>query len=317
MPSRLKLIYYKTRLPLRDRGRLDDLIIVAGMGRSGTTWAGNIINYDNSYRVLFEPFFPAKASEAKGFEYIQYLNPHYRNEVLANQARAILTGDVRNDWVDRGNDRLLYRRRIVKDIRCNLMLGWLKRLANNPPVVFVIRHPLQVLHSWLELGWGKEAIGSRSDFDIITSQKELSNDFPIIKDVMGLIDRQDLFETLLFEWCVYHLVPFRHLSKNDAYPLFYEKLLTNPTNEVGSLFRYLNKPIDADASHKSILASSGTNFLDRDYGRDQARLLNSWKDDFSASQIRRADYILSAFGLNGIYDKNGLPTDTQLFGDHS
>ena len=90
--------------------------------------------------------------------------------------------------------RCLYRRRIIKDIRCNFMLGWLKRVANNAPIVLMIRHPLQIVSSWSRLGWGKEALGHRSDFDIITSQESLMNDFPIIRDVMKRVDLQDYVE---------------------------------------------------------------------------------------------------------------------------
>ena len=30
-------------------------VIVAGAARSGTTWLGDIINYKNDYRLMFEP----------------------------------------------------------------------------------------------------------------------------------------------------------------------------------------------------------------------------------------------------------------------
>ena len=33
-------------------------VLLAGTGRSGTTWAANIINYANTYRFMFEPFYP-------------------------------------------------------------------------------------------------------------------------------------------------------------------------------------------------------------------------------------------------------------------
>ena len=312
----LKKIDYKIRPHLiMDIGKPDDLIILAGMGRSGTTWAGNIINYDNSYRVLFEPFFPAKVKEAKSFEYIQYFSPRCNNATLANQAKRILGGKIRNYWVDRYNDRFFYRRRIIKDIRCNLMLGWLKQLANDPPIVLMIRHPLQVVSSWSKIGWGKEALGNRSEFDIITSQESLLNDFPIICDVMKRIDPQDFSENIVFLWCIYHFVPSHHLKKNETYALFYENLLTNPDGEIVRLFNYLNKPFNQRKLHRVMRKPSSTNFLGRDFNRYQSRLLNSWKDEFSTKQIQRAGYILAEFGIDDIYDKSGYPTGAQVFRD--
>jgi hypothetical protein len=298
-----------------DIGKPDNTIFLAGMGRSGTTWAGDIINHDNRYRVLFEPFFPKKVKEAKAFEYIQYLSPQSNNEGLTKQAKAILAGKPRNLWVDRANQRILYRRRIIKDIRCNLMLGWLKQIAPNLPIVIMIRHPLQVASSWLKLGWGKEALGNRSDVDIITSQRSLLNDFPIIDDVMKRIDLQDVVENIIFEWSIYHLIPSQHLKTNEAYTLFFESLLTNFGNESIRLFQYLDTPFNPDKLLKTKRKSSSTNVLGRDFNKDQPRLLAGWRDEFSTKQIQRADYILSAFELNDIYDKKGYPTGAPFFGD--
>lgn len=307
------MIDHKVRSHFLDIGKPNDLIILAGMGRSGTTWAGNIVNYDNSYRVLFEPFFPGKVKEADGFEYIQYLNPRCNNAVLANQAKRILAGNIRNNWVDRDNNRLFYRRRIIKEIRCNLMLGWLKKVANNPPTVLMIRHPLQVASSWLKLRWGKKELGKRNDFDIMTSQESLLDDFPIIGDLMKWIDPQDSLEKIVFQWCIYYLIPSHHLKKHEVCCLFYENLLIDPDNEIVRLFRYLNIPLNKHRLHKSMKKSSGTNFIGRDFNKDQSFLLNSWKDEFSIKQLRRAGYILEAFGLHDIYDKNGYPRGAQLF----
>ena len=75
-----------------DYGPPSSTMFLAGMGRSGTTWARNIINYDDSYRVMFEPFLPAQVSEARHFRYIQYLNPQERDPLLVTAAQKILAG---------------------------------------------------------------------------------------------------------------------------------------------------------------------------------------------------------------------------------
>ena len=310
----LKTVVNKVKSRFLDIGKPNDVIILAGMARSGTTWAGDIINYDNSYRVLFEPFFPAKVKQAKEFEYIQYLSPHCDNAILINQAKKILAGKIRNNWVDRDNNRLFYRRRIIKEIRCNLMLGWLKKRAN-PPIVLMIRHPLQIVSSWSKLGWGKEACGSRSDLDIILSQQSLLKDFPLISDVMKQIKHSDFVEKIVFQWCIFHFIPIQQLTKDEAHTLFYENLLNDPDNEVARLFQYLSKPFDNSKLRKAMKTTSSTNFLGRDFNEDQSRLKNSWMEEFSTKQIQRANYILAAFGLDDIYDKDGYPTSSQVFRD--
>jgi len=298
--------------PSFDTGGSGNSVILAGMGRSGTTWAGDIINYDHSYRVLFEPFFPKMTSEAKGFEYIQYLKPNDNNPDLIRQAKRILQGKVKNDWIDRDNHQLRYHHRIIKDIRINLMLGWLKKTADNPAIVLMVRHPLQVTRSWARLGWGKETAGVRSDLDIILSQKSLLNDFPVIGDTLKQIDQQNFLDRTIFQWCIYHTVPSTQLGSDDVYQLHYENLLTNFDHETSALFHYLDRPLDSERLNKTRAQSSSTNFLERDLSKHTQLLLNSWNSDFSTKQVKRAHYILSAFGLDEVYNEKGHPTGKQL-----
>ena len=132
---------------------------------------------------------------------------------------------------------------------------------------------------------------------------------------MKWVDTNDLIERIVFQWCIYHFTPSNQLKKNEAYPLFYETLLTEPENESTRLFHYLNRPFNQKKVGKIMKKSSKTNFLERDFHKNQSQLLNSWKDTFSARQIQRADSILASFGLDNLYDKNGYPTGAPLFKD--
>jgi hypothetical protein len=295
-----------------DVGPPEAVIILAGMGRSGTSWAAGLINYDQSYRILFEPFCPWVVKEARPFEYMQYINPQCQNPILVGQAKKILSGRPRNYWVDCENPKILYRRRIIKEIRGNLMLGWLKKISPQTPIVLMIRHPLAVTASWLHLGWGQELKGKRSEFSILTSKKVLLKDFPIIGEVMEIIDQSSLFEQILFQWCVFYYVPFRTLIKRETFLLFYENLILDPENELKSLFQYLAQPYDWERVHKIIRRASSTNYLKRDFNKDRSRLLTGWKARFSEEQIQRARTILAMFELDQVYDVNGYPAD----GDH-
>ena len=304
-----------SRLPFFpiDAGGPNISVLLVGMGRSGTTWAGNLINYDRGCRMVFEPFFPARVRAARRFEYLQYLHPDYEDPVLAGDARKILAGNVRSRWIDRENDRWRYRCRMLKDIRCNLMVGWLRRIANDPPVVVVVRHPLQVVASWARLGWGREAVGQRTDFDIITSQTRLIEDFPMVSELSKGIDREDFMERTLFQWCVFHLVPMTQLVEGEAYALFYENLLLNFDGEVSHLMQYLGRPFEAEAVRRAASGASTTNFQKRNFADDKSGLLDGWKQMFSKRQIGRAQEILSAFGLDEIYDDNGRPSGIKMF----
>jgi hypothetical protein len=300
---------YALRSPFLDRGKPDDTILLIGMGRSGTTWIADIINHDRSCRVLFEPFFPALVPEARGFEYIQYMRPTDDDPALAAAAVRILAGRTRSRWVDRDNPGLFYRRRIIKDIRCNLMAGWLHAIFPRMPIVLVIRHPLQVAASWKKLGWGTEALGRRSDFAIITSQHRLLEDFPAIGTIAGQINPDEFVDNVIFLWGVFHLVPFRHLRQSEFHCLFYEYLLTRPEEECEKLFTYLGKPYSWNEVRDAVARQSSTNFHERDLIVDKKSLLEGWKEEFSAAEINRAYEILALFGLDSMYGADGMPSE--------
>ena len=295
-------------LLLVDYGPPSSTMFLAGMGRSGTTWAGNIINYDGSYRVMFEPFLPALVSEAKHFEYIQYLNPRERDPLLVTAAQKILAGKVRNRWVDRENRGFFYRQRIVKDIRCNLMLRWLRDIRPSMPIVLLIRHPLAVAASWVKLGWGVEAKGQRTDLEIITSQLNLLDDFPIVSQALAQMNRDDSFERIIFEWCVLHLVPFRQFAPGELFVLVYENLILQPEAEIERLFSYLKTSINWEKMRAALPAASSTNFLKRDIAKERTQLLTGWRNTFSDKQIEQANRILQIFALDDLYDEDGYPS---------
>ncbi len=296
-----------------DRGQESATVMVAGMGRSGTTWVANAINYDKNYRILFEPFHPNVVKGAKRFEYNQYIYPNCEDHILIEQARKILSGRLsRSIWVDRENRRFLYNHRIIKDIRCNLMLRWLREISPQMPIILVVRHPLSVVASWLSLGWGKEHKGKRCDFDIITSQQTLLNDFPVIADIAKEIDRNDVFEKTVFIWGVLHSVPFRQFREGEIVYLYYENLILDKKSELERLFRYLGKPYNFDEVVSGMRNPSSTNFLKRDFKKEGNQLLEGWKTKFSEGQKERAGNILSMFELQDLYNTDGYPTGNTL-----
>lgn len=289
-----------------DLGTPDQHVIVAGMGRSGTTWLAQIINHDESYRIVHEPFLPTRVSQASDFRYCQYLAPEQSDERLAQGACEILAGIPHNDWVDQCCVPKTYHRRIIKDIRCNLMLSWLRQLSGQP-LVLIVRHPLQVAHSWLRLGWGKEVDTNRQVLDAITSQSELLNDFPVIEELAQQVDAKDILLRTVFLWCVFHYVPRQQLLPGDAHVVFYESLLADGESHSASLFNYLHVPWEEANFNRAWQHPSATNFLQRDFEAKGTPMLNGWKSFFSPTQISQANDLIAAFGLEDLYDADGMP----------
>ena len=155
---------------LVDRHDYRKSIFVAGSGRSGTTWLQEIINYHNEYRVMFEPFYPQKVNIVSDWHPFQYLRTEDTEQRFLRPAEAILCGNVKNFWVDKYNKRLFSQRRVIKDIRANLFLHWIKDNFPEIPIILIMRHPCAVANSKSQGNW-------ENNLDHYLSQEDLMEDY--------------------------------------------------------------------------------------------------------------------------------------------
>ncbi len=95
-------------------------VFLAGVGRSGTTWISEVINYNNDYRYIFEPFHPHKVPICSHFRYRQYLEPNNTDPRFIAPTNSILSGRIRTRWSESLNHKTLCDRRLIKDIRAIL-----------------------------------------------------------------------------------------------------------------------------------------------------------------------------------------------------
>ncbi|MBI1249051.1 hypothetical protein GC197_14565 [bacterium] len=297
-----------------DQAPPEQYIMVAGMGRSGTTWLSQVINHRCDFRVLFEPFCKGKVPETLPFQQFQYIDTHRKVDDLEEAAREILAGVPKGAWIDRDNTTGTYHHRLIKMIRCNLMLGWLSQLSSQP-IVLLIRNPFQVAHSWLRLDWTKKSDGNCDDFDAILSQPELLRDYPLVSELAEEIDSTDEFLRIIFQWCVLHYIPRQQLNSSQAFVVFYESLIKNGVDPSTGIFEYLNISVDREKLEHAWHRPSSANFLGRDFSVGNARLLNEWKSFFTAEQISKATAIINKFGLGDLYDSDGMPTGRPLLED--
>ncbi len=294
--------------PVLDLAGAAPQVFVAGMARSGTTWVADLINHDGRYRVLFEPFFPKRVREATDFAYLQYVPPGSDHAALSAAAKTILSGSLRNPWVDRDNQRRFYFRRLINDIRCNLMLKWLSDSAPRMRVVLVVRSPFSVANSWLRLGWGAVPGSERTDIDMLLAQPALCTAFPSLKETYARIDRDDPFQRLILEWAILHHVPFQQFPRGKLYVLHYESLLLDFEAEIARLFTFLDAPPPNAMVHSRDYhghSPSRTNWLKRDFSGDKHALISEWKTAFSQEQLTKANEILAAFSLDSTYASSG------------
>ena len=281
-----------------DSGDYRQSIFLAGTGRSGTTWVQEIINYNNSFRVMFEPFHSLKISLLKEWSYRQYLREDNSDDRFLKPAKIILSGDIRHRWIDQFNRKHLARKRLIKDIRANLFLKWIKQNFPEIPIILLLRHPCAVANSKLKLDWDTHL----SDF---LMQEELMTDVlnPFKEEIENA---EDIFDKHIFMWCIENYIPLRQFNEGEILVSFYENICDNPqkaTERIMSFiggkrlppeeFHKLSKPSSQSRKHSAIMM--------------EANLLNSWRENITKKKIERAVEILSIFGLHQIYREDDMP----------
>jgi hypothetical protein len=276
-------------------------VFLAGVGRSGTTWVSNIMNYDNRYRDMFEPFHSHYVYESRRFIYPLYVRPEEKLGNHLRQARRILTGQIRHPWIDHNNRRFVVDRRLIKEIRANLWLKWLKTNFPELPIILLFRHPCAVAESRLALEWPTR-LGQ-----YLAQEQLMSDHLESFRDLM--MAAQTPFERHIIAWCLQYYVPLRQFQPEEIHVAYYENFIAKPEQEVANLFGYLKQPYDSRV-FDSMAKRSATTYL-RGAARADMRtnLADSWRKHFDLKEIRRAVELLARFGLGTIYGDAPLPCD--------
>jgi len=273
------------------RGDHTETVFLAGSGRSGTTWLSGLVNHDSGYRQVFEPFHPGKVEDFRGFGSKQYLRPGDRREEFLEPARKAVTGQLRSGWTDRGG-ALVARRRLVKDIRANLLLGWLAENFPGMPIVLLMRHPCAVVSSRLALGW-------RDNLDEAMGQGDLVEDhlLPVEERIRAA---RDPFERHLFLWCIDNHVPLRQFSPGAIHLCFYENLVLDPEPELRRLFAFVGRDFD-----DGVLGKLGRPSLTSRWGERPS--VDGWRSRVSGERLEGAVEVLGLFGLDRVYGAGPMP----------
>jgi hypothetical protein len=264
---------------------------LAGTGRSGTTWVEEIINCRREYRVIFEPFWPLRVPLCSMFPETTYLRAddpapdHYR------AARTILSGRFRNSWTDRFNDRSIYWKRLIKDVRANLFLHWLHHRFPALPIVFLIRHPCAVVVSQQKALWRPSVLEFLEKPALVRDHLE-----PFVNLIQSA---EDEFDQKVIAWCVRNFVPLQQFRRGDMLVMFYEDLVMDPAMEIRRLFDFLQQRITGEAfaqwKRPSALIRPDSAIVT---GDDP---LTSWRQHLTDKQIERTVSLLQQFGLARLY----------------
>lgn len=292
------------RYPLDIGGHIEDTVLIAGVGRSGTTWLADFINFDNGYRDLFEPFHAWMIPEAEALKGHWYQRPGDEPlEVFTAYLERVLRGRMHHPWIDRFNQRIVSRRRMVKVIRANLFLGWLADRYPGLKIVLLIRHPAAVARSRLRLhdGWDW-----RPTLAEMLEQPRLA---AILKSDQrrSVADAVDTFDEYLLTWSISHWIPLTDVPAGRVLPVYYEHLRSEPETQMRRIFEYLERDWNPACLATHRVPSKTARSISEDEVDDHG-CEAPWIRELSDTARERMANILKAFGLSRLYYENGWPS---------
>jgi sulfotransferase family protein len=278
---------------------------LAGSGRGGTTWIAELINYNNDYRFIFEPFVARHVALARPFRNRQYMRPDDDRPEYLEPARQIVSGQLRNGWSDYYNRRVVARRRLIKEIRANLFLKWLHGHFPGMPIVLLLRHPMAVASSRVYFKWN-------DDLDDFLLQDQLMADhLEPYRDVIKAV--RDPFDKHILQWCVENSVPLRQFARGEIHLAFYENFSADPRAEIGRLFDYLKKPV-IDGVFDRIGKPSSQTWRKPGQPKPVKSDPDAWRRHVPMDRQLAALEILKRFGLDAIYSTEPFPNVTAAYG---
>ncbi len=222
-----------------------DAIVLAGSGRSGTTWITNLLVSLPGTQQIYEPLFPPWVPEVlklTGWEPERhsghcrafYIDPEADYPEWEDFLKRVLTGKVRNYWTDFQRDAIFPSRYLIKTIRAHLMLGFLSRRLD-PKILFLMRHPCAVVHSRLAVPHPWQA-----DVQDLLSQEELVQHY-LLDHVHAIEKERDPVGAHAVWWAVENAVALRQLAGRPHYRVHYEEALLDPRRTASRVFEWLGK----------------------------------------------------------------------------
>lgn len=278
-------------------------IILAGSGRSGTTWLGNIIAANPNVRIIFEPFDYRHVPQAGCLPLRPYARLNESYPEWEPFVRQVLQGRIENEWINRQGKRWWAWRRLIKEIRANLMLAWIDRMFH-PRIVFTIRHPCAVVLSRLKLKW-------ETHLDVFLAQPQLIADY--LEPFLDLVHSAHTeVQKQAVMWSVENLIPLQQLPDHNWVFCLYEDFCRQPEAEADRVLKGLG-------IRKTWLTQRAIRGITMVTRPDSAVLtkkdpLTEWQHQLSPADIDTVLETVHAFGIN-LYSSQPLPvTNEQVSG---
>lgn len=271
-------------------------IVLAGSGRSGTTWMGEILAANPRYRITFEPLNPKHVPESRIVPLLSYVRPDLEKPSWSYFIERSLCGQIDQPWAVKRKVPLWANRNLVKMIRANLMLAWIEGVYKSR-IVYMTRHPCAVTLSRLKLKWAPQ-------LELFLSQPALVEDY-LLPYQSVIVNANTLLQQHAAMWAIENIVPLQQMKTRKWAFCTYEELYANPipmaTQVLSSLELRTSIFVRRALRRVSRVTRSDSAVMT---GRDP---LTVWQHDLSKDEIQTILDTVHAFDID-LYDGGPMPT---------
>ena len=273
---------------------------LAGWQRSGSTWLARMATSSASTRMVYEPSNLRPGLLTGGGPHLDPLPLAGPDDELGVQGAdivAALSGRISTTWTNPQVTDRLPRRRVVKDVRTVGAVPWIAGTLPDTPVVLLLRHPMAVAHSIIELGWNADA-ATTGDVELATRDPQAA-----------LAAREAALLDEVQRWATPHAFALRHPASSSIHVILYEELAQDPRAELSRLADYLRRYPkhwgDWAPDPAKIEAPSKTSF--RRAESSPSAWIDSWSAHYSPATLGAVRELLAADGIDRIYGTSSLP----------
>lgn len=281
---------------LKNKLNSNNNIIITGSPRSGTTWLAEVFLKIQGGFMLFEPLSLTGVERVKDMEFDW--RQHIPEDEIWTEATTYFEdlhkGKYLTPWMLSHSEKQTLLNTeffILKFVRANLLLPWfIKSIQPQKKPVFIVRNPLSVVSSQMNLGWNN----APNKFDIPIAK--YANEFyqPYL-EILGKINSTE--EYLTAKWCLENGYLLKHEQNNILWiTCIYENLKNNPEMELPQLFDRLQLPFN-DSILQEIEKPSRSSYKEENNSETTLTPIQKDKCFEIIKQFGLEDFVKETWGL--------------------
>lgn len=279
----------------------NSLFIIFSEARSGSTWLAEILRHGLDATLIWEPLHIKRGVVTSKFGY----RPYWSNQ-LKDKLLKVFRGKIFNTWLLSKENQITpflkgSKPLLVKFIRANKLIPEIfdDLTFKNKPII-LLRHPASVFLSQVKrfrksgenLWWNKER------------KRFILNDPRFQKHKMFITKFKDPLFIDFAIFCMNNYHVYNNYNDNRMIPIFYEKIILSPEDELAEAFKAWNIKYD---TVKHLIKKPSSEVAKEGLKKKSKDQIAKWKFKLTEEEVEVFQSILDYYSIK-IYDmKTGVP----------